>query len=255
MKIYCYTRVDGYKRFCISNFRKSEDERFLYIFMEDIANSKLNPLEAVYVTSENSCGLSKCSQQLFTFGGCKLLTRLDDGTSPSGFTLLYISNVGNEIEAARNNQSKSFIFIAENEEEDILLRKLSCLYAVNDKQISDMTYSLAYRSILDEKVIFCFDNEKWDQLLNCINKKVIPNKYDSVLKGNKYILVCDGVTAEELFEKFFESNMSEVYMIEGETNLVSNIIKKKDLFDKNNVILLILSVGTLALIGYLMLKK
>lgn len=255
MKFYCYTRVNGYRRFCISNFRKTDDGRYFYVFMEDIDNSKTNPQQSVYVTRENSCGLSKSSERLFTYSGCKLLTKADDSSSPSGFTLLYISNVGNASEAAKNNQSKSFIMIAENKVEDSFLRKLSCLYALSDKQISDMTYSLAYRSVLDEKVIFCFDNEKWDQLVNCINKKVIPSKYDNVLKGNKYILMCDGVPVEEFFKDFFMLDKQEQYIIEGGTNFVSGLIKKKDSFDKNRVILLMISIGTLALIGYLMLKK
>lgn len=247
MKFYCYTRVDGYKRFCISHFRKSDDGRFFYIFMDDIAKSKLNPQTSVYVTRENLCGLSENSARLFTYAGCKLLTKLDDGESPTEYTQLYIRNVGNATQAASNNQSKSFIIIAESKEEDALLRKLSCLYATNDKQISDLTYSLAYRSILDEKVIFCFDNDKWNELTKCLNKKDVSNKYNEVLYGKKYLCVCDGASSNDFFAEFGLLSNQDKYIIEEG--------KKKDIYDKNKIIFLILSVGTIALLGYLMLKK
>lgn len=215
--------------------------------MDDIAKSKLNPQNSVYVTRENLCGLSENSARVFTYAGCRLLTKLDDGESPTGYTQLYISNVGNATQAASNNQSKSFIIIAENKEEDAILRKLSCLYATSDKQISDLTYSLAYRSILDEKVIFCFDNDKWNELIDCINSKEVPNKYNEVLHSKKYLCVCNGVSAYDFFAEFGLLSNQEEYIIEE--------AKKKDIYDKNKIIFLILSVGAIALLGYLMLKK
>lgn len=255
MKFYCYTRVDGYKRFCISKFRKSDDGRYQYIFMEDIANSKLNPQESVYVTRDNLCGLSEKSARLFTYKGCKLLMKLDDGENATGFTFLYLSDVGNAIEAARNNQSKSFVMIAETKEEDDLLRKLSCVFASNNQHLSDLIYSLAYKSVLDEKVIFCFDNEKWKELIFYLNKQEIPSKFNDIAAGNKFLCICEGVSVDDFFAEFGMNDNKHLYILEGDNILVNNLIKKKDLYNRDKVILFVLSIGAIALLGYLMLKK
>ena len=255
MKFYCYTRVDGYKRFCISKFRRSDDGRYQYIFMEDIANSKLNPLESIYVTRDNLCGLSEKSARLFTYKGCKLLLKLDDGENPTGFTFLYLSNVGNAIEAARNNQSKSFAMIAETKEEDDLLRKLSCVFASNNQHLSDLIYSLAYKSILDEKVIFCFDNEKWKELISYLNKQDVPSKFNDIVYGNKLLCICEGISVDDFFAEFGINNDDHLYVYEGDNIIINSLIKKKEFCNRDKVIFIVLSIGAIALLGYLMLKK
>ena len=223
--------------------------------MEDISNSKLNPQESVYVTRDNLCGLSEKSARLFTYKGCKLLMKLDDGEDPTGFTLLYLSNVGNAIEAARNNQSKSFAMIAETKEENDLLRKLSCVFASNNQHLSDLIYSLAYNSVLDEKVIFCFDNEKWKELISYLNKQDVPSKFNDIVYGNKLLCICEGISVDDFFAEFGINNDDHLYVYEGDNIIINSLIKKKEFCNRDKVIFIVLSIGAIALLGYLMLKK
>ncbi len=253
MKKYCYTNVSGYKIFDISRFKKTDQKGCPYVTDEEIINGKEHPEETVYVLRSNSCGLSQNTVDLFFDSNISILTKKDDSDKPSRYSLLYIDNVGNSISAAKRNDSKSFVFIAENEIEDSWIRKLGVSLASGDNELSQKLYSTIFINVINDETVLYFDENKWQEVLDVV-KRTSPGSKDmaQVTNGLKHLIVCNGISGTSLAKYVTTENNSQ-YVVLGTKSIMD-----KGFFlglNKKETLCVIISALAVICIGYIMLRR
>lgn len=252
MKIYCYTNVSGYRIFDISRFKRTDEIGCPYITDEDIIRGKNNPNDTVYVLRSNNCGLNQKTIDLFFDSNISLLTKMDDGDNTKHYTLLYVDNVGNAISSAKGNDSKSFVFIAENEKEDAQLRKMGASLASGNHELSKKLHSVIFINVINDETVLYFDKEKWKDVLNNADTLPVSKGMTQVGDGLKYIIVCNGIPESALAKYIPLENISS-YIVVGTRSIFDNVFFLG--INKNKTIILIISALAAICIGYVMLKR
>lgn len=252
MKIYCYTNVSGYKIFDISRFKKTDEKGCSYVTYDEIIYGKTHTSETVYVLRSNSCGLNQKTVDLFFDSNISLFTKNDDGDSSTQHILLYVDNVGNSASTTNRNDSKSFVFIAENEGEDLLLRKLGASLAIGDNELSQKLHSTIFVNVINDEPVLYFDKHKWQDVLDSVGEKSTSKDMIQVVKGVKYLIMCNGISESSL-TKYIPIEKNSEYIILG----VKSIMNNGFFLGLNNKKTLCAIISALAIIciGYIMLKR
>jgi hypothetical protein len=221
MKIYCYTNVSGYRIFDISRFKRTDKNGCPYVTDEEIIRGKNNPNDTVYILRSNNCGLNQKTVDLFFDSNISLLTKMDDGDKSTHYTLLYVDNVGNAISSAKGNDSKSFVFIAENKNEDTQLRKMGASLASGNNELSKKLHSIVFINVINDETVLYFDKEKWQEVLK--NADMLPKSkgMTQVENGLKYIIVCNGIPESALAKYIPLENISN-YIVVGTKSIFDN---------------------------------
>lgn len=253
MKIYCQTNVSGYKIFDVSRFKKTDENGCSYVTADEITHGKMNPDETVYVLRSNNCGLSQKTIDLFFDSNILLMTKKDDGDNSTQFNLLYVDNVGDSTLATNRNDSKSFVFVAENENDDSLLRRLGASLASGNRDLSKKLHSIIFINVINDETVLYFDNNKWKEAIS-MAMDYIPNSREMnlVTKGLKHIIICNNIP-ESTLAKYIHLDNSSQYVIIGTKAILDNGFFLG--LNKKKTLCVILSALAAICIGYIMLKR